>query len=353
MSITSATHMNLVDLYKTLAPDGTVMDVAQVLNEMNDGLMSSINFIEGNMENGHQHGFQTSLPATSLGAMNKGVVARKGTTAQVTDTVGRIESLSEVAVNMLERSPNPAQTRMIHDRPHIESMHRAFLWYLWYGNTTTEPLAFDGLTQRYNSPTANNGDQVINGAGGIDLAGRTDLQSIWLINWSPSTITGLIPKRTVAGLQTQDWGEYLLPDDGSNTNARIKVMGTYFRWDCGVTVQDWRYAVRICNLPVNAITPDASVGPNLPFIIKEAAERLHETSGARMYMSRRMKTLLGQQIAAGVENSTLTKEEVGGISSKKVLMFDDIPLFRTDSLVPRASAAPDAAVTGETAVTFS
>jgi len=344
--------MNLLDLMKTLGPDGSVIQVAQTLDEMNDGILSHVNFIEGNMETGHQHAQQTSLPSVSLGAVNKGVVSRKGTTAQVTDTVSRLESLSEVASNMLERSPNPALSRMQYDLPHVESMHQRFFYNLWYGQVADNPLLYNGLTFRYSDPTENNGDNIIDGSGGVSTAGRTDLQSIWIIKWGPMTVTGIIPKRSVPGLQRQDWGEYLLEDDGSGTNARIKVYGTYFRWDAGIAIPDWRYAVRICNIPVTAVQEDAATGPNLPSLIKEAVERLPGSEGANIYLTRQMRAKLGQQLSAGVDSSTLTMENVGGVSSRRVMVFDETPIWRTDSLVPRTAAPPDGVKSGETAVAF-
>lgn len=358
MSLSASTHMNIVDLAKTIGHDGSVIEVMQVLNMLNDGIMSSLNFIEGNSEHGHMHGFQTSLPGTSLGAINKGVVASKGLTSQVTETTAKLESLSEVAENMLKKSPNPALTRMQYDKPHLEAMQQDFLYYWWYGRKDIDPLAFDGMVPRYSDPTAANGKNIINGAEGLDIAGKTDLESIWILNTGPTTITGIIPKRTTPGLITEDWGKYLLEDDGSNTNARIHVYGTYFCMYMGCAVMDWRYGVRIPNLSPSLITPDASSGPNLPALIKIGIERLQDTGGAKIYMSRTMRQLLGQQLANGVDSSTLQMTDLGGVSPRKILAFDDIPLYRTDSLrystvkPTLAQANPTTLYTGEPAVVF-
>jgi hypothetical protein len=337
MSGLSATvNPTYIDLMKSLTPDGDgIMPVAEILNETNDGLLEYLSFVEGNLPTGHKHAMRTGLPTVSRGRINKGVVATKGTTVEVVDNCAELESLSEVTAKLLDMAPDPGSFRLQQDRPHIEAMNQQFFQDLWYGDETVDPDAFTGLMPRYNDPDANNADNLLDGSGGVNVSGATDLRSMWLICWSPNTCTGIIPKRTQPNLQQEDLGMRWLDDDGSNTGARIKVYGTYFRWFTGLAVPDWRYVVRICNISPSNMKDDASSGLNLPFIMKDAMERLPSFSAGRcaFYTSREVIQLLRKQVAAGVDQSTLTMENVGGTTPRQQYVFDNFaPVFRTDSL---------------------
>jgi orotate phosphoribosyltransferase-like protein len=63
----------------------------------------------------------------------------------------------------------------------------------------------------------------------------------------------------------------------------------------------------------------------------DASERVADLAGAnfRFYVPRKIRSFLRHQILAKVSNQ-LTWETVAG---KKVMMFDDIPVRRTDALV--------------------
>lgn len=362
MSLTAATNPTYIDLLKLLSPDGTIMPVSEILNEVNDGILDYLSFMEGNLPTGHRHSIRTGLPTVSRGRINRGVASSKGDTAQVTDNCAELEAMSEVDAKLVEMSPDPQQFRLMQDRPFIESMNQQFFNDLWRGDETLEPDNFTGLTPRYNDPTAANADNIINGAGGTTVPTGNDVYSIWLICWSPTTCTGIIPKRTTANLQQMDRGEFWLDDDGSSTRRRHRVYGTYFRWMTGLAIPDWRYVVRLCNLKLADVKDDAATGPNLPFLMKDMIERLPSVAGrCAFYMPRAFQQKLRRQVPAALDSSSLTQEMVGGISPRLRLVYDGIPIFRTDSLVRRtvdgAVGSADLAVgtigipTGEAAVT--
>ena len=106
---------------------------------------------------------------------------------------------------------------------------------------------------------------------------------------------------------------------------------THYRWDAGLTVRDWRYIVRICNIDRSALTPDASAGANLPDLMFQAMERLPKMGLGRpvWYMDRGITTTLRQQHTNGVANSTLTMDNLGGTP---VTAFHQVPIRRVDKL---------------------
>ena len=52
--------------------------------------------------------------------------------------------------------------------------------------------------------------------------------------------------------------------------ASYEAMRTYFQWDVGLSVRDWRSVVRIANIDVSDLSKDASTGANLIDLLDEA-----------------------------------------------------------------------------------
>lgn len=334
MSLSASRNMTHRELRELIGPDGQIKQVNEVLERSYAGIIDDMNWVMGNHPNGHEAAQRIGLPSVQYGSINKGVVASKGNTQTVLDMCAKLESLSEQAKNLIDASPNPAQARFVADAAHIQAMTNKFMTTLFYGDMSRDAESINGFEQRYNDPSAANGRNIIDGASGADWSAKTDLRSIYFVCWADNKCTGIVPKSdTDVGLISEDWGENLLPDDGSGTNARIKVYQTYFKWNVGLHIADWRYVVRIANISVGEITKDAATGPNLPDLMFDALSTLPDMDGrCSFYMSQDVVRGLRKQISNGVSNSTLTVEDVGGISWKKRLMFDGIPVAVTDGL---------------------
>src|SRR5262249_31687297 len=176
-----------------------------------------------------------------------GVQKSKSTTAQVRDSTGMLEAYSDIDKALADLNGNTAEFRLGEDMAFIEAMNQAMQQTVVYGSTTTSPERFVGLGPRLNTgntanrATANN---VIDGGG----SGSTN-SSIWLIGWGQNTVHGLFPKGSKAGLQVRDLGEMPLYDANNNVYQGYR---THFKWDCGLSVRDWRFVVRIANINVTA-----------------------------------------------------------------------------------------------------
>lgn len=320
----SDTHPTLLDLARRQDPDGRIADIVEILNQTNEVLMDMV-WVEGNLQTGHRTTIRTGLPTPTWRKLYGGVQPTKSRTAQVTDNVGMLEAYAEVDKALADLNGNTAAWRLSEETPHIEGMNEEMAQTLFLGNEGTEPEAFTGFGPRFNSTTAMNGDNVIK-ADGIS----TDNASIWLIVWGPNSAHGIIPKGSTAGLQMQDLGEVTIENvDGAG--GRMQAYRSHYRWDAGLTVRDWRYVVRICNIDRSALTADASAGSNLPNLMFQAYERLPNISAGRAawYMDRSLVTKLRQQSAAAVKQSTLTVDQVGGVM---VTSFNGLPIRRVDAL---------------------
>ena len=324
MAVLSAANPTLLDLAKRLDPDMKIAPVVELLNETNE-ILSDMSWIEGNLLTGHRTTVRTGIPEPTWRKMYGGVQPNKSTTAQVTDDCGMLEAYAEVDKALADLNSNTAEFRLSEDRPHIEGMNQTISDTIFYGNSGLNPAAFTGLSPRFNSTTAANGENVIK----ADGAG-TDNASIWLIVWGPNTVHGIVPKGSKAGLQVTDKGVVTI-ENADGAGGRMEAYRTHYRWDAGLSVRDWRYIVRICNIDKSNLTADASSGAKLPDLMFQAIELIPNLSLGRaaFYMSRGVRTKLRQQSANAVKASTLTVEQVGGVP---VTMFHGIPIRRVDSL---------------------
>jgi hypothetical protein len=325
MSVLATTHPTLLDITKRMDPDGKIDTIAEILNQTNE-ILDDMVWIEGNLPTGHRTTIRTGLPTPTWRKLYGGVQPTKSTTVQVTDSVGMLEAYAEVDKALADLNGNTAAFRLSEDRAHIEGMNQEFSSTLFYGNESTEPEAFTGFGARFNDQGAANGDNIITDAATPD---GNDNTSIWLVVWGPNTVHGIYPKGSKAGLNMEDKGQVTI-ENVDNAGGRMEAYRTHYRWDCGLSVRDWRYVVRI-NIDQENLVKNAGSGPDLVDLMTQAVELVPSLSMGRpaFYVNRTVRSFLRRQIANKVAASTLTIEQVAG---KHVTMFDGIPVRRCDSI---------------------
>lgn len=330
MATLSTIHPTLIDVTKRLDPDGKIDAIAEILTQTNEILEDCV-WIEGNLPTGHRTTVRTGLPTPTWRKLYGGVQPTKSTTAQVTDATGMMEMYAEVDKALADLNGNTAAFRLSEDRAHLEGMNSELASTMFYGNEGTEPEAFTGFAPRFNDTSANNGENIIDAGGS-----GSDNNSIWLVCWGPNTVHGIYPKGSTGGLYMEDKGQVTVENiDGSN--GRMEAYRTHYRWDCGLTVRDWRYVVRIANIDLSDLTKNASAGADLIDLMTQACELIPSLSLGKpvFYVSRTIRSFLRRQIMNKVANSTLTMDEVAG---KMVTMFDGIPVRRVDALAANEAA---------------
>lgn len=240
-----AGRSTLIDVAKSFGPDGKVAVVAELLNQSNE-IISYMNFIEGNLPTGHKGVVRTGLPSVQLRSFYKGVKASKSGRATVEDVCAMAEGRNEIDKDLADLNGNTASYRLSEGLAFVESMNQTFSKQIVYGDTSANPDGVLGLTPRYNSLTAQSGDNIID-AGGTG----SDNTSVWLIVFGENTVTGIYPKGSHAGLVQQDLGEI---DAFDENNDRYRAYAELWKWKFGLHVKDWRYAVRIANIDVSDMT---------------------------------------------------------------------------------------------------
>lgn len=330
MAALSTIHPTLLDVAKRLDPQGKIDIIAEILAQENP-VLEDMAWIEGNLPTGHRTTVRTGLPTPTWRKLYGGVQPTKSSTAQITDSCGMLEAYAEVDKALADLNGNTAAFRLSEDRAHIEGMAQEMASTLFYGNEGSEPEAFTGLAPRYNSLSAANADNIVNAGGS-----GSDNTSIWLVVWGDQTCHGIYPKGSKGGLQMTDKGQVTI-ENVDNAGGRMEGYRTHYRWDAGVSLRDWRYVARVCNIDVSALTTDgtatdrANAQKALINFMVQASERIPSFGKGRAcwYVNRTIR----EQLRLGILEKIAGNLAWDTVEGKRVMTFDDIPVKRVDALV--------------------
>lgn len=328
----------LLDVSRAMAPDGSVAQVAEVLQTYNE-ILDDIPWYEGNLPTGHQSSIRTSLPTPKFRLLNQGVVPAKSTRGQIVDPCAILEDRNHIDVDLAILNGNSAAFRKSEDDAFIQGFNKTFSDTLVYGDVSTDPEKFNGLDSRYYSLSGETTSaQVINAGGGT-----SDNTSIWLVGWGPGKVFCTYPKGSKAGLQFEDRGiQDILTD--STTGAYMKAYVSWFQWKAGLVVQDYRYVVRIANIDVSQLltASDATdTSANILKLMTRALGLLPPQAGIRpvFYMNSTVQSMLSVKLL-DKGNMFLTMNEVKNtpvFRPNGMLSFQGVPCRRVDSITSAES----------------
>ena len=344
-AILGGTALTYADWAKRVDDDGKISTIINLLSQTNE-ILDDMLVIEGNLPTGHKTTVRTGLPSATWRLLNYGVVKTRSTTAQVTDNCGMLECYSEIDKDLADLNGNTAEFRLSEDMAFLEGMNQQMAQVMFYGNVSTNPERFMGMAPRYNTVTIANAQTAANviDAGGT---GSTNT-SIWIMCWGPNTMHGIFPKGKISGLQHRDLGEWPLTDTAGNLYQGYR---THFKWDMGLTVRDWRYAVRVANIDVTLLSGGSAANlinalirgvhrfPTTP--VRVATEQKSDAPDGGMmqmgrmaiYCNRTIRTYLDIQ-AVNKTNVLLRLEEWEG---KAVTTFRGIPIRTVDQILSTES----------------
>ncbi len=334
------TAYTLADFAKNLNPDGSIADVAELLSQRNEILQDML-WIEGNLPTGHRDSVRTTLPTPTWRRINQGVSPSKTTESQVTDGCGMSEAIAVVDKALADLNGNSAKWRMSQEKGFLEGMAQDMAAQLIYANSNLTPEKPMGFMPRYSTLTAATSQTANNTVTG---AGSTSSQqtSILLVGWGDDTVRGIFPKGSVAGLQNNDEGEdWAFDADGKRYKAYI----THYIWKAGLSVKDWRYIVRICNIDTSANAGGlrSTTPPDLVDLIDQAIAKIPNLSACRpaLYMNRTTQRFLNKQRNRGAPaSSTVNLTTVRDVSTddqrgviKRFENYDGIPMRIVDQIL--------------------
>lgn len=327
MATLSSTYLNLIDIHQADSNIGPVINVLKKQNPILDDAVAQ----ECNDGSAHDHSIMTGLPTPAWGRLYQGIPQSKATWQNVKDTTGFLEARSGVDTRALLRAKNPAALRLSQAEAHLEGMNQEMASGLFYHDTATTPEKFKGLSARYG---------VLGGAGAgnqiVDAGGSgSDNTSIWFVTWGDGKTTLLYPEGSKAGVQRQDKGEQRVTDANGDPYF---VKEEYFRWDIGVSVEDWRYNSRVANIDVSDMLA-GNVDLHAKMIdayYKLQNTRLDgETARGAIYMNRGVLAAL-DKLSAGIGGTAvktglmLTPRELEG---KQVMTWRGWPIREVDAIL--------------------
>lgn len=343
MALNNSTFLTLADWATRRDPNGGIADTVNLLSQTNE-ILDDLIFKEGNLPTGNKTTVRTGLPAATWRLLNYGVPRGKSTTAQVTDTCGMLETYSLVDKDLANLEGDVGAFRLSEDMAFLEGMNQQMARTLIYGNEQSDVGAFTGLSPRYNTLDTK---KAASAANILDGKGRGSTNtSIWLCCWGPTAGFGIFPKGSVAGLQQKDvTTDAPVMDDQGNPFQAYQM---HYKWDCGLTIRDWRYFVRIANIDVNALTGESAANlialmaaacfkpPTMPSTASNVQSGTRATGGMPLsfgrpvfYVNRTIASALSIQ-AMNKTNVLLTQDEFDG---KPVLRFRGIPIRVVDAIM--------------------
>lgn len=341
MATLGGTALTLADWAKRVDDDNRTITIVELLSQVNE-ILDDMLWVEGNLPTGHKTTVRTGLPSATWRLLNYGVPNAKSTTAQIVDTVGNLETYAVIDKDLADLNGNTAEFRMSEVAAFLEGMSQQVASTIFYGNTSINPERFMGLAPRYNTvstATAQTAANVIDAGG----TGSTNT-SIWIVVWGPRTMHGIFPMGKISGLRHKDMGEWPVADANGNTYQAYR---DHFKWECGMSVRDWRYAVRICNIDVTTLSGGSP--PNLINLLIRALYRIPTTAAGVastvstsdspnvqggmgrivIYCNRVIRTYLDIQAT----NKTNVLLQMNQFDGKMVTTFRGVPIKTCDAIL--------------------
>lgn len=339
MAILANGKVTLLDFAKSLDDSGKVADVVELLTQTNEILLDMA-WIEGNTTTGHKSIVRTGLPTVTWRKLYGGVPVGKSTRATVEDAAGMLEARNEIDKDIIELNGNESSFRLSEAQAFLEAMNQAFATGLFYESQSTNPERITGLAPRYSAISgADNGVNVLSAGGS-----GSDNTSVWLVVWGRNTVHGFFPRGTQAGIKHEDLG---LIDAFDSSNNRFRAYADRWEWKCGLTVRDWRYVVRICNIDVSDLvavtgTQATTAATFLPRMLAKAMARIPAMGmgTAAFYANRTVREMLSIQAMEKNQNVLSMQaglNELGTVSPGSVaqgtLRFLGAPIRCVDAIL--------------------
>lgn len=297
-----STNVTLLDIAKSLDPDGKTAKVVEVLSRMNP-LIDVLPFVEGNQPTGHVTTIRTgALPSAVWRKYNQGVSPGKSARVQITETIGMLEARSEVDEKLANLNGNKEQFRFSEALAFVEGINQQVESAFFYG-APSGGYPFMGIAPRYNDLNGETADFILD----ADGTGTNDQTSIYVMVLGENTVHGIYPKGSKAGLDHQDLG---VIDAFDGDNKRYRAYADLWRWDMGLVVRDHRAIARVCNIKASDLLAAGLSGGNTQ-AATAASNVLRKVIEAKNRIPRSVRAL--GRLVAFMNSRTMTAFELIGL----------------------------------------
>lgn len=318
--------LTLMDIMAFKDPNGQIAKITELLTQ-NNIFMRQLPFKEGNSEDGHIIARRVSLGKPTWTGYNEGPEPSVSRVTQVTETCGHLADFIQVDKRLAERSGNVGEFMLLQSKGKMEAMSQEMARTFIYGNQMTNRRSFTGLMPRLSKLNTKRftDNPIVLDAGGQSSG---NLASILLVGWGDSTVYGIYPKHSKAGMQYTFYGDkVLLKDKNGREYPGYKA---YFEWTAGLCVEDPRCVVRIANIDTTDLSYDEAKAKKLFNLVIEAQSYIPEGVSLKMYAPREVWTYVSKQAAANVNRNVTANVK----DARLVSDVNGIPFFRTDAMLP-------------------
>lgn len=299
MQVNGTRALTYVDWIKGLDPKGNfshrVIDMCVRQNEMLD----DITVVEANDGTSLQTTIRTETPKPVWTTYYGGIPSNKGSKAKIRVTCGRMGTKILVDKELFDNSKDRDAVLADELMSAQDGMRLEMGNMLIYGRLSDNPLGFNGLAKHYDKYSTDAEDDresahyVLNAFGvgnGANKASEDKLGSIYLVGWSPNTITCFHPEGSeTGGIKVGERKVQSVTDPDKGGDATYEVYMQYLYWSLGLAVRDYRYGGRICNIQRDDMLNGTDKGQAYIELIDRLSTRVHD-QGVRQafYMDKLM-----------------------------------------------------------------
>jgi hypothetical protein len=280
---------------------------------------------------------RAALPTATFTAIYGGPTASKSQKNQVKDSCGMCESAMEVPVKLYDIAPDKEFFMLDEARTHVEAVGQQMADCMIYGNVATDPKKFNGLTIRYPAfykhGTSGEKDPdyyVLNGSRSAQNT-TTNLRSIWLVGFSSKSVHAFYPNGTNGGIVQQPVVQYRKDTDDGIYDVKSQL----FQWQCGLSVKDFRYAGRICNIESDAMFNSTGM-PDYLELLRRLVTRVRSNGVKQVvYMDKMVLEALQVLCERKTQANAIRVED---LFSRKVTTILGIPIRTLDCMASNEDA---------------
>jgi hypothetical protein len=300
----------------------------------NNTILDDIPFKEASHVDKNMTVLRRKLPEVYWRRLYRGVPLSKSAVDTVSDPMGMMEARSMIDAKLEEIwGARFRAYRLQETTAFLESMQQEAATAMIYGNVKNNPEGIHGLAPRYDYKNSPN---VVDGGGTGNAC-----TSAWIVVWGENTAHGIYPRGSKAGLGHKELGEADYPDDQGNY---FRAVGDLYSWNVGLSVRDWRYVVRICNIDTVSLAtaaPGDSGYVDLALLFIRAKNMIpnDRRQSAKVYMNDDLMTALEIQKLQR-PNLLLTYGEA--FHSKSVPHIHGLPIRQVDAILSTEQALPAA-----------
>ncbi|MHC4371087.1 MAG: major capsid protein [Planctomycetota bacterium] len=242
---------NIFNTMQAFGPDGTLLEIAQNLVEVND-LIRDLPVFPANENLSHTGSRWDSLPEASFIDIGDAVTASFGRLSKYREVMGILKSKYQIPEDVLKAQGSPddmARYRTDQERAHQEGMTQGLCNTLIRGTSAAAPEKLTGILNRAPWNAASNDTYV------FDVGGTTNLRHALLIKPGRTTFHLLHPKyHATKGIVRIDRGSVpttvTTTDVNGTANAvRFDIM-TDFEWWVGWNIANQKAVKVIANIDI-------------------------------------------------------------------------------------------------------